>query len=669
MKENKPELLLPAKNLENLKAAVNNGADAVYLGMKHFNARISAENFDSRDLKKGIEYAHEHGVKIYITLNTLIKNTELGYFFKEVIKVYNFGVDAVIIQDLAIAEIIKREFPGLEVHLSTQARVGNLEAIKKVNYVDRIILPRELAENELKELTKTSPLPLEMFVHGALCFSVSGICLMSSMIGGRSGNRGMCAQPCRKRYNRKYILSMKDLCLVKELENIKKLGVVSIKIEGRMRSPFYVSTTARVYRKAIDGEEITERDMQELELAFNRDFTTGFFKEDKNKISFINPKNRGLFLGLVKDKKIKLNADIKIGDGISIWRGTHIWGQRVEKIIWDQQELPYGKKDSIVNLGMNGLEDGDKIYKTSYDYNGDYDIKKLKKLSKARGKIVNKRNEIKGINLKQYMDGCESHKSSKEDTEKNSDNTREKNKGKNNLAELYVKVNNLEENNLQGVKDIYSNKYVKAIIYNIDQKDILTLKTIAKEKFYVELPILIKDSEYNSYIKKIKELDPVGVITRNLAFLNCHPNTISGYQLNMFNDLNRKFLGKGIISPELKFTELKKMKNKDFLVFIHGAIVVMTTKNKLPSKLVDDLGETFKVEKEHEYYKVYNSKEIGLFDEINNLLDIGINQFYLELNGKISKWVDIYSKIIDGNDINLDKIKKGFTTGHLNRGV
>jgi len=653
MKENKPELLLPAKNLENLKAAVNNGADAVYLGMKRFNARISAGNFDSKELKKGVEYAHEHGVKIYITLNTLIKNKELDLFFKEVTKAYNFGADAVIIQDLAIAEIIKREFPGLEVHLSTQARIGNLEAIKKVDYVDRIILPRELTETELKELTKTSPLPLEMFVHGALCFSLSGVCLMSSMIGRRSGNRGMCAQPCRKRYNGKYILSMKDLCLVKELESIKKLGIVSIKIEGRMRSPFYVSTTARIYRKAIDGDEITPNDLLDLELAFNRDFTTGFFKEDKNKISFINPRNRGLFLGIVKDKKIKLNADIKVGDGISIWRGIHIWGQRIEKIIWDQQELPYGKKDSIVDLGMNGLEDGDKIYKTSYEYNGDYDIQKLKRLSKARGRIVSKRKEIKGINLNQYTDGCKnSNLESKRD-----------------LAKLYVRVNNLEENNLQGVKDTYNNKHVKAIIYNIDQKDILKFKTLTKEKFYVELPIVIKDSEYDHYLKKINELKPEGVITRNLAFLNCHPNTLSGYQLNMFNDLNRVFLGKGIVSPELNLSELKNMKNKDFLVLIHGAIVVMTTKNKLPSKLVDDLGEVFKVEKEREYYKVYNSKEIGLFDEINNLLDEGINQFYLELNGKIGKWVDIYSKIIEGKNINLDKIKKGFTTGHLNRGV
>ncbi|MCK5107600.1 MAG: U32 family peptidase [Nanoarchaeota archaeon] len=649
MESNKPELLLPAKNVENLIVAVNNGADAVYLGMKSFNARISADNFDYGELKEGIDYAHEKGVRIYITLNTLIKNSELKEFFEEVKVAYTLGADAVIIQDLAIAKIIKKEFPGLEVHLSTQARIGNLEAIKKVDYVDRIILPRELSKEELEFLAKNSKVPLEMFVHGALCFSISGICLMSSMIGGRSGNRGACAQPCRRKYNGKYLLSMKDLCLLKEIENIKNLGIVSLKIEGRMRSPFYVATTARVYRKAIDGDKITEKDLQDLELAFNRDFTEGFYNDEKNKISYISPRNRGLFIGKIEDGKLKLGSTIKIGDGISILSGMDIRGQRVEKIICKGKEVESAKKGDVVDLWLQGIKDRDLIYKTSYEYDEKYDILKLNELSAKRGKIVVNRPDISKVNWGKYLP--------------------KSNYEPDNQIQLHIKINNFEEAQLEDIKSLYESAYVKAIICDINQKDILKVKELIKEKFYVELPIVVKDSEYNDYIKKIEDLKPEGVIIRNLAFLNCHKNTIVGYQLNMFNDLNIDFFGKGIISPELSFEELKELTCKNFLVFVHGRIVVMTTKNELTKKLTDELGKEFKTEKENEYYKVYNSSEIGLFEEIHKLKEAGLNQFYLEFSGRMNKWLDIYTKIIENKEINLDKIKKGFTKGHFNRGV
>ena len=214
----RPLLLLPAGDFETLKQAVNNGADEIYLGVKQFNARATAKNFSFDELKEAIKYCHIRGVKVYVTLNILVKNKELNRFFDSLNNVYLANADGVIIQEVSFAKLIKKYFPDLEVHGSTQARINNLAAINNLKYLDRVILSRELSKIEVDYIAKNSKIPIEMFVHGALCFCYSGLCLMSSMIGGRSGNRGMCAQPCRKKYNGKYPLSMKDLCLIDEVK-------------------------------------------------------------------------------------------------------------------------------------------------------------------------------------------------------------------------------------------------------------------------------------------------------------------------------------------------------------------------------------------------------------------------------------------------------------------
>jgi len=245
----KPELLLPAGNVECLRAAVANGADAVYLGLNRFNARISAENFNEKNLFSAIEFCHKHNVKAYAALNTLVKNNELKEYFSLMDLAYQAKADAVIIQDSCFIPIIQKNFPGLKIHLSTQATVTNKYSVPKG--VDRVVLARELSYDEVKEMSKE--LNTEAFVHGALCFSYSGQCIFSSMVGGRSGNRGCCAQPCRRRYNNKYALSTMDLCLLEKIPFLIEAGVASFKIEGRLRSPLYTATAARIYRKYIDG--------------------------------------------------------------------------------------------------------------------------------------------------------------------------------------------------------------------------------------------------------------------------------------------------------------------------------------------------------------------------------------------------------------------------------
>jgi collagenase-like PrtC family protease len=277
----KIELMAPAGSMATLKATVSSGADSVYFGLQRFSARASATNFNEQYLKEAIRICKANDVKTRLTMNTLVKNHELTGFFEEMENAYCNGIDAVIIQDAAFIPLIRKSFPDLKVHISTQAGVMNTLHVNLLA-ADRINLARELTEDEIRTIRKNCRSELEMFIHGALCVSISGSCLMSSFLGGRSGNRGRCAQPCRKDYDGKPQLSLKDLCLIHEIPRIIKTGIDSLKIEGRMRTPYYVATTTSVYRKAIDSYyggsfEVTQKMMADLRSAFNRDFTNGAF--------------------------------------------------------------------------------------------------------------------------------------------------------------------------------------------------------------------------------------------------------------------------------------------------------------------------------------------------------------------------------------------------------
>jgi collagenase-like PrtC family protease len=279
----KIELLSPAGSLANLKAAISSGADAVYLGMNKFNAREFATNFNLDYLKEGVSICKSNDVKLFLTMNTLVKNNELSEFFKQLSYAYESGIDAVIIQDPSFARIIKESFPGLYVHISTQSGVMNSLHANLLEDCDRIILAREINKKNIKSITSNVKKELEMFVHGALCVSVSGSCIFSSFIGKRSGNRGKCAQPCRKKYNNCYFLSTKELCLIEKIPELISLGIKCLKIEGRMRTPYYVAQTTSVYRKAIDDYynnnfKVTDDMKKRLESAFSREFTNGCFQ-------------------------------------------------------------------------------------------------------------------------------------------------------------------------------------------------------------------------------------------------------------------------------------------------------------------------------------------------------------------------------------------------------
>ncbi len=279
-------------NEESLKSAVLSGADAVYFGMGNFNARRNAQNFTDEQLKNAIEYCHARGVKVHITLNTLIKDCELTEVYEAIRKIATLGADAVIVQDLGVAKAVKTICPDLEMHASTQMSVGTLEGLKILKDLgfSRAVLPRELSFDEIKYLCEHSPIDLEIFIHGALCMCVSGQCLMSAVLGSRSGNRGLCAQPCRLPFKAEkgtgHDLSLKDLSLIEHIPELAEMGICSFKIEGRMKRPEYVSAAVKACKKSANGQYNFEAEKDLHDLFSRSGFTDGYFKGELGRNMF-----------------------------------------------------------------------------------------------------------------------------------------------------------------------------------------------------------------------------------------------------------------------------------------------------------------------------------------------------------------------------------------------
>ena len=288
------ELLAPAGSMEALRAAVQNGADAVYLGCGAFNARQSAKNFTPQTLVEAVKYCHVRGVAVHLTLNTLVSDREINQVCDLIRHAALSGVDAFIVQDLGIVELCKTIAPKVPIHGSTQMTIHSLPGVQLCAAwgMSRVVLSRELSREEIAYICQNSPIEIEVFAHGALCMSYSGQCYLSALIGGRSGNRGRCAQPCRQcygygRFENKYPLSLKDNCLIRELKSLEAMGVASIKLEGRMKRPEYVATVTGTYRKAMDEGGVTRPMMQELTRAFNRQgFTDGYYAGNTGKHMF-----------------------------------------------------------------------------------------------------------------------------------------------------------------------------------------------------------------------------------------------------------------------------------------------------------------------------------------------------------------------------------------------
>ena len=315
------KIVAPAGNMERFYAAVKAGAQEIYMGLKGFGARRNAENFTLEEYKEAIDYAHKRGVKIFLTLNTIMMEKEMEFLYPNLKVLYEHGLDAVIVQDLGYFKYMKENFPNMEYHGSTQMTVGNhyeAEYLRKLGFT-RVVLPREMTFEEIKKIRENTSIELEIFVSGALCICYSGNCYMSSFIGSRSGNRGMCAQPCRKKYENSsgekgYLLSPKDQLLgFEEIKKLKEIGIESIKIEGRMKDPNYVFETVSYYRDLIDGIKAQEKSSE----LFNRGYSKGYFYGNDNYIMNKDYSyNLGKNLGLLSGKELKLKSRVVLGDGI-----------------------------------------------------------------------------------------------------------------------------------------------------------------------------------------------------------------------------------------------------------------------------------------------------------------------------------------------------------------
>ncbi|MEI3393160.1 MAG: DUF3656 domain-containing protein [Clostridia bacterium] len=394
----KVELLAPVGDWNCLKAAVQNGADAVYFGVEQFNARMYAANFNVEDMKQVIEYCKLRNVKTNLTLNTLLENCEFDNAVDLAKEAYKTGVDAIIVQDLGLAKYLIDNIPGLPIHASTQMTVHNLQGVLKLEKLgfDRVVLSRELSCEEIEYICKNCKVEIETFIHGALCICYSGQCLFSSVVGGRSGNRGKCAGPCRLPYelisenaetherksiDKGYLLSTKDLCGIAYLPRLVQAGVKCFKIEGRMKSPEYVATVTRIYRKYIDmvlnnyDFIIDEKDINDLMQVFNRGgFSDGHLdsKHNRNLIFPEKPSNMGIYLGTIKKYNsnkghitLQLEEDLELGDSISVSNeaSKYLVSELMIKNV-NQKKVSANTEVTIGRMKGN-IKVGDKVYRIS----------------------------------------------------------------------------------------------------------------------------------------------------------------------------------------------------------------------------------------------------------------------------------------------------------------
>ena len=596
----KPELLSPAGTFECLVAAVQGGADAVYLAGKHYGARNYAGNFTDEELIKGIKYAHKYGVKIYVTINTLIYDSEVKSFIDYVRFLAQNNVDGVIVQDLGMMSLICQKFPNLEVHASTQMHIHNYEGLKLLKKlgVTRAVIARETPIADIKKLVKYG-VDIEAFIHGALCVCYSGQCLMSSMIGGRSGNRGTCAQCCRQPYSLmhndkviakdKYLLSTKDLNTLDNIGELIEAGVASLKIEGRMKRAEYVYYVTALYRKAIDSYIenkkviITDEEIKNLKKLFNRGFTKGFIFNEKNN-NFTNeerPNHMGVEIGKVisyKDGKatIKLTDELAIKDGIRIL-GNNDVGTTITNIYKDNQKIKLAVKGDIVSIPIDYVEKDSVVLKTT-DNNQLEVIESLIRSSnrkiKIKGNLVYKKNKL----FLSLSDGVNTISCSTDEVEKSINQPTTQDRIYTQLMKLGDTIYDCERLDIDMPNDLFIpissvNELRRQAVNALDEKRMyeipfvehdykLTVPTFKKEeKFAVYIPSidhysLVKENDvdeiymdldtYNKINDKRKILKLDRVITKfpnykktllvgDIGSVNKYKNCYTDFSLNVTN--------------------------------------------------------------------------------------------------------------------------------------
>lgn len=674
------ELLAPAGSREALIAAVQSGADAVYIGGSRFSARNSAKNFDKEIMQEMIDYCHIRGVMVHVAANTLIKEEEINSYIEYIGELNDMGADAVIIQDIGMAKTVKMMYPDLPIHASTQMTCASVNTAKKLEEAgfSRIVLARELDYESIKKIADSVNVEIEVFVHGAICMSYSGQCLMSSMIGGRSGNRGMCAQPCRlpykfsqngKNVNKGYLLSPKDMCLINHLDKLSEIGVSSIKIEGRLKRAEYVSSVVGVYRKCIDERRrATIGEYNELLDAFNRSgFTDGYFVNEKGKamMSYENPSNisKNQFTDEAKKRCIEGNEFKKIP-------------------VYIKAELRLGKalRVSITDDKCNRVNSVGKI-KAEIALNKPLEKERI---SQQLSKLGNTPFNIKELNI-EIDEGIVvpigEINSVRRDAVEKLLNIR-KNKIIRRKENLILDIENKK----------YENSLLTAKVRNAEQARVCINNNI--ERIYAPLEVI---NEFLNYMDRFVAVMPViDRCERKTEFNKLLVSSLgqaidnskkyyADYRLNVYNSLSLKALNNFecvTLSPELTINEIKKIKKPiDTELIVYGKIPLMTFENcPVRANSVCDNGKSYNelVDRKNEKFtllcgegcfcELLNSKPIYMADKINDVKKLGVKflrlDFTTENEKECEKIIINYKNALENKSAD-NLAENTFTRGHF----
>ena len=701
------ELLAPAGNLEILKGVIESGADAVYVGGSMFGARAYANNFTEEELLEAIDFAHLRGVKVYLTVNTLIKNSEFSKLYDYLLVYYKRGLDAVIVQDIGVVKAIHEYFPSMEIHTSTQMTVTGADGVRFLSQfgVTRVVMAREVSLAEMKRIHEEIGMELEAFVHGALCYSYSGQCLFSSILGGRSGNRGRCAQPCRLPYTvegkkDEYILSLKDMCGIKALDKLHDAGVYSLKIEGRMKQLEYACGVVKYYRSYIDSKKpVSDADYDRIKALGNRCGFTDRYYFDHNgsdMVTYVKPN----FVSNAAEpspekRKLSIEGELVLREGepgsLTVKRGDVTYKDSIEPVS-AALKAPLDKKAAIDRINKTGDTDFEfshikaQIGENVFVPNGALNKLRRDAISGLCDKLLKKyyRNDARYADISSM---CE-------------------------LPEHVVKSDAAHEDGAVNAKDYtticscmtraqldtlisyecFDVFYLDFDMYdrkNLIQQFADDVQSLTKrnKKVYLMLPTIFRADSSDYFVSIAKELDTVsfeGFVVKNYEELYLTENLFTGkkvildHNMYTFNDVSKSaFFEHGVsgdtVPLELNSKEIMHRNNIGSQMIVYGYYPLMTTANCVhkntkgcdkKQKLIylkDRYNKSFAVCNNCKecYNTIYNSLPTMLTKNIGKLKEAGIRSFRYSFTIETPKQI---KAVMD------DKVAE-YTNGHYKRGV
>lgn len=699
------ELLAPAGSLEIFKGVIESGADAVYVGGSMFGARAYANNFTEEELLEAIDFAHLRGVKVYLTVNTLIKNSEFSKLYDYLLPYYKRGLDAVIVQDLGVVKAIHEYFPSMEIHTSTQMTVTGADGVRFLSQfgVTRVVMAREVSLAEMKRIHEETGMELEAFVHGALCYSYSGQCLFSSILGGRSGNRGRCAQPCRLPYTvegkkDEYILSLKDMCGIKALDRLHEAGVYSLKIEGRMKQLEYACGVVKYYRSYIDSmKPVTDADYDRIKALGNRCGFTDRYYFDHNgsdMVTYVKPN----FVSkaaepLTEKRKLSIEGELVLREGepgsLTVKRGDVAYQASIEPVS-AALKAPLDKKAAIDRINKTGDTDFEfshikaQIGENVFVPNGALNKLRRDAILGLSDKLLEKyyRDDARYADMSSL---CELPEHVVKRDAAHGD------EAVNDYTTICSCMTRKQLETLMGY-DCFDVFYLDFDMYDrktlIQQfaDDVLSL-TKQNKKVYLILPTILRADSSDYFVSIAKELDKVsfeGFVVKNYEELYLTEKLFTGkktildHNMYTFNDVSKSaFFEHGVsgdtVPLELNSREIMHRNNIGSQMIVYGYYPLMTTANCVHKNtkgcdkkqeliyLKDRYNKSFAVCNNCRecYNTIYNSLPTMLTKNIGKLKDAGIRSFRYSFTIETPKQIKAVME---------DKAAE-YTNGHYKRGV